>query len=102
MPGGMNAPCCQEKFYMGFKECLDELMRYFVEKHSLSPQDPLLQNLMEHLQEQSQKFSPREAGVYSFIHLAIQYSISKIIQYYIVIFEGNYKSRHFPVYYYFE
>lgn len=42
---------------MGFKECQDELMRYFVEEEGWDSKDKLLARIMGHLDQSSVKFN---------------------------------------------
>lgn len=48
--------CCAEKFYMGFKEAQDEVMRFLVEVESVSVIDPFCKKIMKHLENASKKF----------------------------------------------
>ncbi|XP_055881700.1 transcription factor cwo-like [Biomphalaria glabrata] len=48
--------CCATKFYMGFKEAQDEVMRFLVEVESVNAMDPFCKKIMNHLENASQKF----------------------------------------------
>ncbi|BFZ10917.1 hypothetical protein BsWGS_13955 [Bradybaena similaris] len=48
--------CCSAKFYMGFKEAQDEVMRFLVEVESVNPMDPFCKKIMNHLENASKKF----------------------------------------------
>ncbi|KAJ8302329.1 hypothetical protein KUTeg_021316, partial [Tegillarca granosa] len=56
-PSKQSGRCCEQKFYMGFKECQDELMRYFVEEEGWDSKDKLLVRIMNHLDQSSAKFN---------------------------------------------
>ena len=47
-----------EKFYLGFRECVNEMLRFLVEKQGLNSADPIVVQIMKHLREQSQHFLP--------------------------------------------
>ncbi|XP_065938214.1 class E basic helix-loop-helix protein 40 [Magallana gigas] len=53
---GVGRPCCEDKFYMGFKECQDEVMRYYVEFEGRDIKDPVCVNISKHLDLISLKF----------------------------------------------
>uniref|UniRef100_K1QIW2 Uncharacterized protein n=1 Tax=Magallana gigas TaxID=29159 RepID=K1QIW2_MAGGI len=53
---GAGRPCCEDKFYMGFKECQDEVMRYYVEFEGRDIKDPVCVNISKHLEQISLKF----------------------------------------------
>lgn len=53
---GAGRQCCEDKFYMGFKECQDEVMRYYVEFEGRDIKDPVCVNIGKHLEQTSQKF----------------------------------------------
>lgn len=55
---GAGRACCEDKFYMGFKECQDEVMRYYVEFEGRDIKDPVCINIGKHLEQASQKFLP--------------------------------------------
>ncbi|XP_048741304.1 uncharacterized protein LOC125655172 isoform X2 [Ostrea edulis] len=57
---GAGRACCEDKFYMGFKECQDEVMRYYVEFEGRDIKDPVCVNVDKHLEQASQKFLPKE------------------------------------------
>ncbi|CAE1304614.1 unnamed protein product [Acanthosepion pharaonis] len=48
--------CCAEKFYLGFKECEAETIRYFVECEGLDSKDQFCMRVISHLEAASQKF----------------------------------------------
>ncbi|XP_062619531.1 protein hairy-like [Saccostrea cucullata] len=56
---GAGRACCEDKFYMGFKECQDEVMRYYVEFEGRDIKDPVCINIGKHLEQASQKFLPK-------------------------------------------
>ncbi|XP_064604207.1 uncharacterized protein LOC135469621 isoform X2 [Liolophura sinensis] len=53
----LQKPCCSEKFYMGFKECEAELMRFLVEKEGWDAKDQICSRLMKQLDEASKKYT---------------------------------------------
>nr|XP_034307874.1 uncharacterized protein LOC105325663 [Crassostrea gigas] len=53
---GVGRPCCEDKFDMGFKECQDEVMRYYVEFEGRDIKDSVCVNIDKHLDQISQKF----------------------------------------------
>ncbi|XP_041347290.1 uncharacterized protein LOC121367244 [Gigantopelta aegis] len=58
-PLGENAkPCCISKFYMGFKECQDEVMRFLVENEDNNMSDQVCVCMMEYLGKAAKKFLP--------------------------------------------
>lgn len=48
--------CCAAKFYMGFKEAQDEVMRFLVEVESINTMDPFCKKIMNHLENANKKF----------------------------------------------
>ncbi|GFO42763.1 hairy/enhancer-of-split related with yrpw motif protein 1 [Plakobranchus ocellatus] len=48
--------CCATKFYMGFKEAQDEVMRFLVEVESINAMDPFCKKIMNHLENANKKF----------------------------------------------
>ncbi|RUS91494.1 hypothetical protein EGW08_000715 [Elysia chlorotica] len=48
--------CCATKFYMGFKEAQDEVMRFLVEVESINTIDPFCKKIMNHLENANKKF----------------------------------------------
>ena len=58
-PLGENSkPCCISKFYMGFKECQDEVMRFLVENEDNNASDQVCVCMMEYLGKASKRFLP--------------------------------------------
>lgn len=55
-----DGACCQEKFYLGFTECMDEVMRFLVEKKGYNASDTICVDLLSHLKEHNKKFRPRK------------------------------------------
>ncbi|XP_012935282.1 transcription factor cwo isoform X2 [Aplysia californica] len=55
-PPPSDQRCCATKFYMGFKEAQDEVMRFLVEVESVSAMDPFCKKIMKHLENASKKF----------------------------------------------
>lgn len=53
--GGMN-PCCQEKFFMGYKECQEELLQYLMETEGIDIKDSFCQRVTAFLDQSSKKF----------------------------------------------
>lgn len=53
--GGTNA-CCQEKFFMGFKECQEEVLQYLIETEGVDPKHSFCQRVSSHLDQTSKKF----------------------------------------------
>ena len=51
-------PCCISKFYMGFKECQDEVMRFLVETEDNSTSDQVCVCMMKYLGKAGKKFLP--------------------------------------------
>ncbi|CAI9722197.1 transcription factor cwo-like [Octopus vulgaris] len=47
--------CCAEKFYLGFKECEAETIRYFVECEGLDNKDQFFMRVISHLEAVSKK-----------------------------------------------
>uniref|UniRef100_K1QB40 Uncharacterized protein n=1 Tax=Magallana gigas TaxID=29159 RepID=K1QB40_MAGGI len=60
---GVGRPCCEDKFDMGFKECQDEVMRYYVEFEGRDIKDSVCVNIDKHLDQISQKFLRNETHV---------------------------------------
>jgi hypothetical protein len=56
VPPTTEQVCCATKFYMGFKEAQDEVMRFLVEVESVSAMDPFCKKIMKHLENASKKF----------------------------------------------
>lgn len=54
--------CCKGKFYLGFKDCQDEVMRFFVEQEGWEANDPLCCKIMLHLSQTSSKFISSASG----------------------------------------
>ncbi|XP_033745404.1 uncharacterized protein LOC117330938 [Pecten maximus] len=54
--------CCKGKFYLGFKDCQDEVMRFFVEQEGWEANDPLCCKIMLHLSQSSSKFISSASG----------------------------------------
>ncbi|XP_060080943.1 uncharacterized protein LOC132560295 [Ylistrum balloti] len=54
--------CCKGKFYLGFKDCQDEVMRFFVEQEGWEANDPLCCKIMLHLSQTSNKFISSASG----------------------------------------
>lgn len=48
--------CCEDKFYLGFRECQDEVIRYLVEVEGWDAKEKLCNRLMAHLASSSEKF----------------------------------------------
>ena len=59
--GGSNA-CCQEKFFMGYKECQEELLQYLIETEGVEPKDAFCQRIMTYLDQSSKKFLKTPKG----------------------------------------
>ena len=59
---GKGRPCCEEKFYMGFKECQDETFKYMIEVEGRDVKDNLCSNLMSHLEVTSKQFLQSQNG----------------------------------------
>ncbi|CAG5122338.1 unnamed protein product, partial [Candidula unifasciata] len=55
-PSSNEHHCCATKFYMGFKEAQDEVMRFLVEVESVNAMDPFCKKIMNHLENASKKF----------------------------------------------
>lgn len=53
---GYGGQCCSTKFYLGFKEAGDEVMRFLVEVQSISAVDPFCKKIMKHMEKASKKF----------------------------------------------
>ncbi|XP_021371008.1 transcription factor cwo-like isoform X2 [Mizuhopecten yessoensis] len=54
--------CCKGKFYLGFKDCQDEIMRFCVEQEGWDANDPLCCKIMSHLNQTSSKFISSASG----------------------------------------
>ncbi|KAK3103320.1 hypothetical protein FSP39_018468 [Pinctada imbricata] len=53
---GKGRHCCEEKFYMGFKECQDEMLRYLIEVEGRDIKEGLCTGVISHLDQTSKKF----------------------------------------------
>ncbi|KAL5014618.1 hypothetical protein ScPMuIL_008888 [Solemya velum] len=51
-----NMTCCGEKFYLGFRECQIEVIRYLVEEEGWDDKEHLFRRLIGHLGISSEKF----------------------------------------------
>jgi len=66
--GGGSNPCCLEKFFMGFKECQEEVLQYLIETEGVDPKDSFCRRVSSHLDQTSNKFLKINAGMlYSLI-----------------------------------
>ncbi|XP_071158459.1 uncharacterized protein [Mytilus edulis] len=54
--GGGSNPCCQEKFYMGYKECQEEMLHQLIDTEGLDPKDAFYQRMTNFLDQSSKKF----------------------------------------------
>lgn len=54
--GGGSNPCCQEKFYMGYKECQEEILHQLIDTEGLDPKDAFYQRMTNFLDQSSKKF----------------------------------------------
>ena len=54
--GGGSNLCCLEKFFMGFKECQEEVLQYLIETEGVDPKDSFCQRVSSHLDQTSSKF----------------------------------------------
>ncbi|XP_063424630.1 uncharacterized protein LOC134708203 [Mytilus trossulus] len=54
--GGGSNPCCQEKFYMGYKECQEEILHQLIDTEGLDPKDAFYQRMTNVLDQSSKKF----------------------------------------------
>lgn len=70
---GAGRPCCEDKFYMGFKECQDEVMRYYVEFEGRDIKDPVCVNISKHLEQISLKFLRNGTWIYSYDQVRWRY-----------------------------
>ncbi|XP_071171085.1 uncharacterized protein [Mytilus edulis] len=52
--GGSN-PCCQEKFYMGYKECQEEILRHLIDTEGMDLRDEFFQKITTFLDHSSKK-----------------------------------------------
>ncbi|XP_076110156.1 uncharacterized protein LOC143078960 [Mytilus galloprovincialis] len=52
--GGTN-PCCQEKFYMGYKECQEEILRHLIDTEGMDLRDDFFQRITTFLDHSSKK-----------------------------------------------
>jgi hypothetical protein len=55
--GGGSNLCCLEKFFMGFKECQEEVLQYLIETEGVDPKDSFCQRVSSHLDQTSSKFT---------------------------------------------
>ncbi|KAK7493898.1 hypothetical protein BaRGS_00014780, partial [Batillaria attramentaria] len=49
--------CCQQRFYMGFKECQEELMCYLVEGEGMLASEPFCNRISDYLNAAGQRFN---------------------------------------------
>jgi hypothetical protein len=61
--GGGSNLCCLEKFFMGFKECQEEVLQYLIETEGVDPKDSFCQRVSSHLDQTSSKFLKTNAGM---------------------------------------
>ncbi|CAC5374734.1 unnamed protein product [Mytilus coruscus] len=54
--GGGTNPCCLENFYMGYKECQEEILRQIIDTEGLDPKDAFYQRMTNFLEKSSKKF----------------------------------------------
>ncbi|XP_063440169.1 hairy/enhancer-of-split related with YRPW motif protein-like [Mytilus trossulus] len=52
--GGTNS-CCQEKFYMGYKECQEEVLRHLIDTEGMDLKDDFFQRITTFLDHSSKK-----------------------------------------------
>ncbi|XP_063440049.1 hairy/enhancer-of-split related with YRPW motif protein-like [Mytilus trossulus] len=52
--GGAN-PCCQEKFYMGYKECQEEILRHLIDTEGMDLKNDFFQRITTFLDQSSKK-----------------------------------------------
>jgi hypothetical protein len=52
-----------EKFFMGFKECQEEVLQYLIETEGVDPKDSFCQRVSSHLDQTSSKFLKTNAGM---------------------------------------
>lgn len=70
----LQKPCCSEKFYMGFKECEAELMRFLVENEGWDAKDQICSRLMKQLDEASKKYTGKyklDVWMITLLHIKI-------------------------------